>query len=57
MDEQHIDFFLQDATMSVFDLWVKAGGRELTEEEIGQLNLLLDDFFRPKATQNINCTK
>ena len=47
--EPNLDFFVQEATMTVADQWQKAGGRELTEEEIGQLNALLYDFFKPKV--------
>lgn len=49
-----MDEFLQDACMSMHDMWVEANlGDELTPHELHALNDLLDAFFTDKITQNL----
>lgn len=45
MTTDDFDDFLQEACLAVHDKWCHAGGRELTAEELQQLNDLLTQFF------------
>ena len=50
MTENEFDNFLQEACLSIHDLWTTAGGEELTSEELSRLNDVLTDFFERKQT-------
>ncbi|MBI2806115.1 MAG: hypothetical protein HYX68_14130 [Planctomycetes bacterium] len=45
MTHDEFDDFLQEACLAVHDEWCQAGGKELTSEELQQLNDLLTQFF------------
>ncbi len=48
MNDNTFDEFLQDATLAVHDMWTKAGGRELTTDELRQLNDAVTWLFSSK---------
>lgn len=47
------DSFLQDATLTVHDLWTEIGGAELTTHELRALNEILTTFFADKRESTI----
>lgn len=42
------DDFLDDAVHAVNELWLKAGGQILVDEELYDLNNKIQEFFQPK---------
>jgi hypothetical protein len=48
---EEFETFLQDACMSLHDVWIDAGGRVLTPEELQKLNEMLGVFFEEKTPQ------
>jgi hypothetical protein len=50
MDDQSFDDFLQDATLALNDLWMKAGGTEMTVEGLQAVNDTLTAFFADKRS-------
>lgn len=48
MDKQRYDVFLQEATLTVRDIYEEASGKTLGDMETQSLNDLLDAFFGDK---------
>jgi hypothetical protein len=48
MIDDTFDNFLQDAVLSLHELWTGAGGRELTPEELQDLNDALQVLFESR---------